>query len=119
MITLVFHRNLVCSPISCNQLYGLLFQIPILLCTIIHTAIYAYVQPFDNQWVNILETTVLVDILLMLAISSTAKFKVSQLYLYYMNVYLTAKWQSALLAITISKIITKIAKCSNTYVIAH
>ena len=56
----------------------LIFQIPVLLCTIIYTAAYAYIQPFENLWVNILEATIQVDILLMLVISSTAQFKVAE-----------------------------------------
>ena len=75
--TQVFHRNLVCSLTVVVITYShLIFQIPVLLCTIIYTAVYAYIQPFENQWVNILETTIQVDILLMLAISLTAQFKV-------------------------------------------
>ena len=35
-----------------------------------------YIQPYKDQWANILQTIVQVDILLMLAISSTNQFKV-------------------------------------------
>ena len=35
-----------------------------------------YIQPYKDQWANILQTIVQVDILLMLAISSTDQFKV-------------------------------------------
>ena len=56
----------------------LIFQIPVLLCTIIYTAAYAYIQPFENQWVNIFETKIQVEIFLMLVISSTAQFKVTE-----------------------------------------
>ena len=48
-----------------------------LLCTIIYTAVYMYIQPYKDQWANILQTIVQVDILLMLAISSTDQFKVT------------------------------------------
>ena len=48
-----------------------------LLCTIIYTAVYMYIQPYKDQWANILQTIVQVDILLMLAISSTDQFKVA------------------------------------------
>ena len=36
-----------------------------------------YIQPYKDQWANILQTIVQVDILLMLAISSTDQFKVA------------------------------------------
>ena len=47
-----------------------------LLYTIIYTAVYMYIQPYKDQGANILQTIMQVDILLMLAISSTDQFKV-------------------------------------------
>ena len=49
-----------------------------LLCTIIYIAVYTYIQPYKDQWANLLQTALQVDILLMLAISSTDQFKVTQ-----------------------------------------
>ena len=46
------------------------------LCTMIYAAVYSYVQPYKSWHTNILEAVLLVDLLLMLAVSSTAHFKV-------------------------------------------
>ena len=42
----------------------------------IYLAVYSYIQPYKKWSINILETTLLVNILLLLTISSTAQFKV-------------------------------------------
>ncbi|XP_065906418.1 uncharacterized protein [Dysidea avara] len=49
--------------------------IPVLLATMVCTALYAYIQPYQNFYVNILETVVLTDLLLLLTIASTEQFQ--------------------------------------------
>ena len=53
-----------------------------------YVAVYAYVQPYRKFYVNILETVMLIDILLMLIIASSAQFEVSG-YLMYVSVNCT------------------------------
>ncbi|XP_065907815.1 uncharacterized protein [Dysidea avara] len=49
--------------------------IPVLLATMVCTALYAYIQPYQNFYVNILETVVLTNFLLLLTITSTEQFQ--------------------------------------------
>ena len=50
-------------------------------------AVYVYIQPYRNNHVNILETVILTDILLMLIIASCARFEVSRYILCVHKVY--------------------------------
>ena len=54
-----------------------LVQISVLLATMVCTALYVYIQPYENFYVNILETVVLTDLLLLLSIASTEQFQVN------------------------------------------
>ena len=49
-----------------------------LLCTMIYVAVYLYIQPYKSWCINILEVVLLVDLLLILTISSTVQFKVTE-----------------------------------------
>ena len=52
------------------------------------TVLYAYIQPYKNFYVNILETVVLTNMLLILTIASTEQFKVSCCIMYvYLHMY--------------------------------
>ena len=49
-----------------------------LLCAMIYVAVYSYIQPYKSWCINILEVVLLVDLLLILTISSTVQFKVTE-----------------------------------------
>ena len=55
-----------------------------------------YIQPYKDQWANILQTIVQVDILLMLAISSTDQFKVAYNQNYWRALYLAIYSKNAI-----------------------
>ena len=44
----------------------------------IYVAVYSYIQPYKSWYINILEVVLLVDLLLILTISSTVQFKVTE-----------------------------------------
>ena len=46
-------------------------QAPILLLTIAYVGLYAYTRPYQKLYINLLEIVVLVDVLLLLMITST------------------------------------------------
>ena len=46
-------------------------QAPVLLLTMANVAVYAYAQPYQKRYINILEVVILVDVLLLLMILST------------------------------------------------
>jgi len=48
-----------------------------MLLIMTYVAIYAYIQPYQKFYINVLETVTLVDILLMLVIALSAEFKVT------------------------------------------
>ena len=43
-----------------------------------YVAVYLYIQPYKSWSINILEVVLLVDLLLILTISSTVQFKVTE-----------------------------------------
>ena len=45
-------------------------QTPVLLLTMANVAVYAYAQPYRKLYINLLEIVVLVDLLLLLMITS-------------------------------------------------
>ena len=49
-------------------------QAPILLLTIAYLGLYAYAQPYQKLYINLLEIVILVDVLLLLMITSTEVF---------------------------------------------
>ena len=51
-------------------------QAPVLLLTMVNVALHAYVQPYRKLYVNILETVILVDIILLIASAPIADYKV-------------------------------------------
>ena len=46
-------------------------QAPVLLLTMAYVAVHAYAQPYQELYINLLEMVTLVDILLLLMITST------------------------------------------------
>ena len=46
-------------------------QAPVLLLTMGYVALYAYAQPYQKLYINLLEVIMLVDVLLLLMITST------------------------------------------------
>jgi len=54
-------------------------QTPVLLLTMTCVAVYAYHQPYQKRYINILEIVILVDQLLLLMMAPTSQFKVSAL----------------------------------------
>ena len=53
-----------------------LLQIPVMLLVMIGVGVYMYIQPYQGVCMNTLEVVLLVDILLMIMITSTDHFKV-------------------------------------------
>ena len=51
-------------------------QTPVLLLTMLNVALHAYVQPYQQLYVNILETVILVDIILLITIAPITDYKV-------------------------------------------
>ena len=49
----------------------LYMQAPVLLLTMANVALYAYAQPYQKLYINLLEVVMLVDVLLLLMITST------------------------------------------------
>ena len=51
-------------------------QTPVLLLTMVNVALHAYVQPYRQLYVNILETVTLVDIILLITSAPITDYKV-------------------------------------------
>ena len=47
-----------------------------LLMTMVYVAVFAYVKPYRSSYVNIIEVFTLADIVLLILIASTSRFKV-------------------------------------------
>ena len=52
-------------------------QAPVLLLIMTCVAVYAYYQPYQTQYINVVEIVILVDQLLLLMMAPTSQFKVS------------------------------------------
>ena len=52
-------------------LIAIYVQAPVLLLTMFNVALYAYAQPYKIMYINLMEVTMLVDMLLLLMITST------------------------------------------------
>ena len=50
--------------------FYIIMQTPVLLLTMANVALYAYAQPYRKLYINLLEIVVLVDLLLLLMITS-------------------------------------------------
>ena len=50
--------------------FYIIMQTPVLLLTMANVAVYAYAQPYGKLYINLLEIVMLVDLLLLLMITS-------------------------------------------------
>jgi len=55
----------------------ILLKAPLLLLTMVYIAVFTYVKPYQMLYINLLEVFTLVDIMMLLIIASTNRFKVS------------------------------------------
>ena len=55
---------------TCAFIFTFIMQTPVLLLTMANVALYAYAQPYRKLYINLLEIVVLVDLLLLLMITS-------------------------------------------------
>ena len=55
---------------TCAFIFTFIMQTPVLLLTMANVALYVYAQPYRKLYINLLEIVVLVDLLLLLMITS-------------------------------------------------